>query len=430
MMSDQAPAAKTPLPPAVKFVLGTMVVNAMGFGIIVPVVPNLVMELGGGGIAHATAMGGWLSFVFAAFQFICSPIVGNLSDRFGRRPVLLCSLLGFALDFLALALAPTLVWLFIARAVSGMFGATNGPAQSVIADVTPPEARSRLFGFIGAAFGIGFVLGPALGGLLGEFGHRLPFYAASLLASANFLYGLFFLPETLKPENRRAFEWKRANPVGSLLTVRKLPGIVPISITYFLWQLATLVYPMIWSYYAIWRYGWSNGLVGASLALMGVAMAVTQMVIAPRIVPRLGERKTAILGGCATIFCMGLLGIVSSGWVAFLMMPLIAAQSLVHPNLTAMMSRRASKTNQGEVQGFASSVMAVGSILAPLLYNPLEALFSGQHPPFELPGAAFFASATIAALAILNLWRLAPAPITDPVLAAKDLARGPAAGTG
>jgi MFS transporter, DHA1 family, tetracycline resistance protein len=411
----------------VKFVLGTMVVNAMGFGIIVPVVPNLVMELGGGGIAHATAIGGWLSFIFAAFQFICSPIVGNLSDRFGRRPVLLCSLLGFALDFVALALAPNLAWLFIARAVSGMFGATNGPAQSVIADVTPPEGRSRLFGFIGAAFGIGFVLGPALGGVLGEFGHRLPFYAAALLASANFLYGLFFLPETLKPENRRPFDWKRANPIGSLLSVRKLTGILPISITYFLWQLATLVYPMIWSYYAIWRYHWSNGLVGASLAIMGVAMALTQMVLAPRIVARLGERRTAILGGCATVLCMTLLVIIDTGWIAFLMMPMIAMQSLVHPNLTAMMSRRATKSNQGEVQGFASSVMAVGSILAPLLYNPLQAMFAGAHPAFSLPGAVFVAAAMIAALAILILWRLAPAPIADPILSAKDRPSDPPA---
>jgi MFS transporter, DHA1 family, tetracycline resistance protein len=253
----------TPMPPAVKFVLATIFVNAIGFGIVVPVTPAMVMALGGADIAEATSIGGWLAFTYAATQFLFSPVMGNLSDRFGRRPVLLASLAGFGIDFLVLAIAPNLVWVFLIRFVAGIFGASNGPAQSVIADVVPPEDRARYFGLIGAAFGGGFVMGPALGGLLGGYGHSVPFLVAAGLIAISFVYGWFALPETLKVENRRFFEWRRANPVGALLQVRKLPGIGAIAFVYFLWQLATLVYPMTWSYFTIARYGWSTSLVGA-----------------------------------------------------------------------------------------------------------------------------------------------------------------------
>lgn len=409
-------AAQSAMPPAIKFVLATMFLNAVGFGIIVPVVPDLVMELSQSTIAEATAIGGWMSFTYAAFQFFFSPIIGNLSDRVGRRPVLLFALAGFAIDFIILAVAGNLLWLFIARALTGIAGATNGPSQSAIADIVPAGERSRYFGYIGAAFGAGFVLGPALGGLLGEVDHRLPFYAAAALAFTNFLYGWFSFPETLKPENRRSFDWKRANPVGALLSIRHLPGLLPISAVYFLWQIATLVYPMIWAYYAIGRYGWSNGLVGLSLAVMGVAMAIMQTMVSPRIIRRLGERRTAFWGGLATVGSMVLIALIDNGWIALALMPLVALQSLVHPNLTAMMSRRADATTQGEVQGFASSVMAVGSIIAPLLFNPLQALFSGDNAPFHLPGAAFFVAAAIAAVAMLILWAMPRAATPDPVL--------------
>jgi MFS transporter, DHA1 family, tetracycline resistance protein len=406
--------AKDPMPAAIKFVLATILINAMGFGIVIPVFPKLIMQLGDASIDRATAIGGHLGFTFALFQFVCSPIVGNLSDRFGRRPVLLGSLAGFAFDFLVLAFAPTLGWLFIARALTGMFGATNGPAQSVIADITPVEGRSRWFGYIGAAFGIGFVIGPAIGGFLAELGVRVPFYAAAALASANFIYGWFMLPETLKPENRRAFDWRRANPVGSLLQVRKLPGILPISTVYFLWQLSSLIYPMIWSYFAIGRFGWSGAMVGLSLAIMGIAMALMQIFVAAKIVARVGERRTATIGLTGAVACMTALAFISTGWLAFLLMPLIAVGSLTQPCLTAMMTRRADATNQGEVQGFASGVMAVGSIIAPLLYNPVQAWFTGPDAPFEFHGAAFAIAAGIAVLALTLLLRIAPAATPDP----------------
>lgn len=333
------------MPPAIKFVLATMFINSMGFGIVIPVFPQLIMELSNATIAQATAIGGQLSFTFAAFQFLFSPIIGNLSDRYGRRPVLLGSLFGFAFDFVVLAFAPSLLWLFIARAATGLFGATNGPSQSVIADITTPDDRARWFGYISAAFGVGFVIGPAIGGLLGQFGVRVPFYAASALAFANFAYGWFALPETLKAENRRPFDWRRANPIGSLLQVRKLSGILPISSVYFLWQLASLIYPMIWSFYAMSRYHWSGTMVGLSLALMGVAMALMQIFVSARIIRRFGERKTATIGLIGGILTMVALTFISDGWLAFAIMPLIAVQSLVHPCLTAMMTRRADATN-------------------------------------------------------------------------------------
>lgn len=410
--------SRTPLPPAIKFVLVTMLINSIGFGIVIPSFPQLIMALGDASLSEATAIGGLLSLVYALFQFIFGPVMGNLSDRFGRRPILLGSLFGFAVDFLILAFAPTMAWLFVARMMTGIFGATNGPSQSVIADLAGPDDRSRLFGYMSAAFGIGFVAGPALGGLLAEISFRMPFYAAAALASANLLYGLFALPETLATRNRRPFDWRRANPVGALLSLRKLPGLLPISVVYFLWQLASLIYPMTWAYFTIGRYGWSNGLVGLSLALMGGAMALTQIFLSSRIVARFGERTTATIGMAGGVLGMMAFAVATNGGLVFALMPLMAVQSLVHPCLTAMMSRRANATNQGEVQGFASSVMAVGSILAPLVFNPALAWFTGPKAPVQFYGIAFVIAAAIAMLALIILLSLGRAPIRDPARSA------------
>lgn len=409
--------SRTPLSPAIKFVLATMLVNSIGFGIIIPSFPQLVMSLGHASLSRATAIGGLLSLTYALFQFLFGPVMGNLSDRFGRRLVLLGSLFGFAVDFVVMAFAPTLAWLFAARMLTGVFGASNGPSQSVIADITAPDERSRLFGYISAAFGVGFVAGPAIGGLLAEISFRMPFYAAGALALANFLYGLFALPETLAAENRRPFDWKRANPVGALFALRKLPGLLPISAVYFMWQLASLIYPMTWAYFTIGRYGWSNTMIGLSLALMGATMAVTQIFLSARIIARIGERRTATIGMIGGAMGMAAFAITTNGWLAFAMMPLIAVQSLVHPCLTAMMSRRADATNQGEVQGFASSVMAVGSIIAPVIFNPALAWFTGPRAPFQFYGIAFVIAAVFALIGLAILVSLAPAGRADPALA-------------
>ena len=409
--------SRTPLSPAIKFVLATMLVNSIGFGIIIPSFPQLVMSLGHASLSRATAIGGLLSLTYALFQFLFGPVMGNLSDRFGRRLVLLGSLFGFAVDFIVMAFAPTLAWLFAARILTGVFGASNGPSQSVIADITAPDERSRLFGYISAAFGVGFVAGPAIGGLLAEISFRMPFYAAGALALANFLYGLFALPETLAAENRRPFDWKRANPVGALFALRKLPGLLPISAVYFMWQLASLIYPMTWAYFTIGRYGWSNTMIGLSLALMGATMAVTQIFLSARIIARIGERRTATIGMIGGAMGMAAFAATTNGWLAFAMMPLIAVQSLVHPCLTAMMSRRADATNQGEVQGFASSVMAVGSIIAPMVFNPALAWFTGPGAPFQFYGIAFVIAAVFALIGLAILVSLAPAGRADPALA-------------
>ncbi len=410
--------SRKPLPPAIKFVLATMLINSIGFGIIIPSFPQLIMSLGHASLSGATAIGGLLSLTYALFQFVFGPIMGNLSDRFGRRPVLLGSLLGFAVDFTIMALAPTLAWLFATRILTGIFGASNGPSQSVIADITDPEERSRLFGYVSAAFGVGFVAGPALGGLLAEISFRMPFYAASGLAAINFLYGLFVLPETLAVDNRRSFDWRRANPVGALFYLRKLPGLMPISAVYFMWQLASLIYPMTWAFFTIGRYGWSNAMVGLSLALMGATMAITQIFFASRIIARIGERKTATIGLAGGFAGMVAFAAITNGWVAFAIMPLMAVQSLVHPCLTAMMSRRADATNQGEVQGFASSVMAVGSIIAPVVFNPALAWFTGPDAPVHFYGIAFVIAAGFALIALIMLMSLAPAKTPDPARSA------------
>ena len=417
MNADPHPDAQreqAPIPASIKFVLATILINAIGFGIITPVLPELVMELGHADLSHATAIGGTLSLLYAGTQFLFGPLAGNLSDRFGRRPVLLGSLFGFSADFLILAFAPNLTWLYVGRFLSGIFGASNGPAQSAIADLTPPDARPRLFGLIGAAFGIGFVIGPVIGGLLGEFGHRVPFFAAAALAAANCVYGFLVFPETMARENRRPFDLRRANPVGALLNVRKLPGILPIAVVYFLWQVASLIYPMTWNFFAYGRYGWTSGMVGASLSAVGISMALVQTFVTGRAVRRFGERHTAMIGIGFGATAMLAYAVIPYGWLGFAAIPLLGLQSLAHPSLTAMMSRRATPDTQGEVQGFASSTMSLGAIVAPSLFNPLLAWFTGPDAPFVFWGAAFVVAALFALVALLVLVAVPPAAQADP----------------
>jgi MFS transporter, DHA1 family, tetracycline resistance protein len=391
--------ANKALRPEIRFLLFTLLVNAICFGIVVPVTPDLVMELGNVGTSEATAIGGWLALSYALFQFLFGPVIGNLSDRFGRRPVLLISLAGFVVEFAAMALAPTLAWLFFARILSGISGASNAPAQSAIADIAAPEDRARLFGLLSAAFGIGFVLGPAIGGILGEFGHRVPFYAAAVLTFGNFVYGLIACKETLKPENRRPFDWRRANPVGAFQQARKLPGIVPIAIVYFLWQLASLVYPLIWPYFVKARFDWSPGMIGLSLAQIGIGMALVNLFVNPRLLPKLGEVRTALVGLVCGTIGMFLYAAAPLSWMIFAIGMLMPLQSLVHPALTSMMSRHANATNQGEVQGFASSTMALGSVIAPVLFNPVQAWFTSDAAQVRFDGAALVVAGVIAIVA-------------------------------
>jgi DHA1 family tetracycline resistance protein-like MFS transporter len=396
-MSQPGPAR------AVRFVAVTIFIDAIGFGIVMPVIPALVMTLGHGTLAEATRIGGWLWLVYSAVQFLFGPLAGGLGDRFGRRPVLLGALAGFAVDYLLMGFAPTIGWLFLGRLLAGLFGASYGPAMAALADVSSEEDRARAFGWISAAFGIGFVVGPAIGGLLGTFGPRAPFYAAAALAAANFLYGLFFFPETLPPERRRPLDPRRLNPLGALRAIGHVGTVLPLLATYFFWQLASMVYPVTWAYYVIANFGWSSAMIGGSLALSGVVMALVQLVLVGRIVRLAGERWTAVLGLLSA--CIAFVGyaLTRSGTVAIALLMVTGLQSLVQPSLMAMMSRRVGVDQQGELQGLNGSIGALAAILAPLILAQPLAWFTGPHAPFYFPGAAFCVSAAAAVVAMLIL---------------------------
>jgi MFS transporter, DHA1 family, tetracycline resistance protein len=398
-------------PHSILFVLITIFIDAIGFGLIMPVLPQLLMRVGNIGLSQAIEVGAWMGVTMAVASFIAAPILGNLSDRFGRRPVLLISLAGLAIDYVLLAFANALPLVFIGRTVSGIFGGSYATAMAALADSTPPENRARTFGFVSAAFGVGFVLGPALGGLLGEYGDRAPFIAAAALAGLNFLYGMFVFPETLKVENRRAFSIARANPLGALKVIRALPGMGAAAFILVLWQVSSLVYPMTWSFYAIAKFNWSTSLIGISLAVVGITIAISQTFITGPVVKRLGERDAATLG---LVFAIGgylSYAFITQSWMAFAAMAFIALQGLVQPSLMAMLSRRATADTQGEVQGISSMALGLGSVIAPLVLTRPMAYFTSDAAPFYFPGAPFIVATGFAVLAMILLRRLPRASV-------------------
>ncbi|MFT6047779.1 MAG: DHA1 family tetracycline resistance protein-like MFS transporter, partial [Arenicella sp.] len=286
---------------ATRFVLLTVFVYSMGFGIIMPILPELIMQLEGVSLSRATLIGGFIASAYAVFQFLVGPLVGNLGDRFGRRPVFLLSLMGFSIDFFLMGFAPNIIWLFVGRAVAGGLGAIFGPANAAMADISTSENRAKGFGMVGAAFGIGFIIGPALGGVLGDFGTRIPFFVAAGLALATFIYGWFAFPETMLEEDRRAFSFKRANPIGAFLSLSKLPNVLGISVVFLMWVISANAYAISWAYFAPAQYGWDSKTVGLSLAVVGVSMALVQIFLIGRMVSRFGERSTAITAMIAGI---------------------------------------------------------------------------------------------------------------------------------
>lgn len=390
----------------IPFIIATIFMDAVGFGIIMPVLPQLVMEVGRIDLPHAIEVGAWIGLVMAVATFLASPLLGNLSDRFGRRRVLLLALAGLTADYILLTVVDTLPWLFVARALSGLFGGSYAAAQAAIADVTRPDERARNFGFVGAAFGVGFVAGPVIGGFLGEIGPRAPFVAAAALAAANMLYGLFIFPETLAPARRRAFDWRRANPLGALQAMRALPGMGGVALVLLLWQIASLVYPMTWSFYCIAQLGWTPGMIGASLAAVGVMIALGQTFVVGPAVARFGERDAATLGLLVAVAIFVGFAFVRTTWGAFLLLVPVALQSPVQPALMAMMSRRATDDTQGEVQGISAMVMGLGQLVAPLLLTGTMAWFTGDRAPVHFPGAAFLVAALFGLLAAAMLRRL------------------------
>ncbi|MEQ8312366.1 MAG: MFS transporter [Sphingopyxis sp.] len=390
----------------IPFIVATIFVDAVGFGIIMPVLPQLVMEVGRIDLAKAIEVGAWIGLVMAVATFLASPVLGNLSDHYGRRRILLLALGGLAVDYALLTVVETLPWLFVARALSGIFGGSYAAAQAAIADITAPEERARNFGFVGAAFGVGFVAGPAIGGFLGEMSPRAPFVAAAILAAANMLYGFFIFPETLPPERRRAFDWRRANPLGAWKTMRALPGMDGVAGVLVLWQIASLVYPMTWSFYCIAQLGWTPGMIGASLAAVGVMIALGQTFVVGPAVARFGERDAATLGILVAVAVYIAYAFTTSTIGAFLLLIPVALQAPVQPSLMAMMSRRATADTQGEVQGISAMAMGLGQLAAPMLLTGTMAYFTADTAPVHFPGAAFIVAAIFGFLAIAMLRRL------------------------
>jgi MFS transporter, DHA1 family, tetracycline resistance protein len=383
------------------FIFVTLVLDVVGIGIIIPILPKLVEQFKGGDVVAASHIYGALAALYALMQFLFAPLLGALSDRFGRRPVILVSLFGAGLDYFVLAFAPNLTWFFIARMLSGITGANITAASAYIADVSPPEKRAANFGLIGAAFGIGFIAGPALGGWLGDFSLRLPFIVAGIITLLNWLYGYFVLPESLAPENRRAFSWQRANPVGSLLALREHPVAFGLAGTHFLINVAHQSLPSTWVLYTSYRYGWKASQTGISLAVVGLMAGLVQGGLTRFVVQRFGEAKTAVLGLFITALAFVGYALATEGWMIFVILVVGSLGGVVGPAVHGMISRSVRADEQGSVQGSLSSLASVAGIIGPAVATALFGYFISARAPWYLPGAAFFFSAGLMFLALL-----------------------------
>ena len=386
---------------ATVFVFVTVLIDAMGIGIILPVMPDLIRELTDLTLGGAALWGGYLSFIYALMQFAAGPTLGNLSDRFGRRPVLLLSLFALAVDYLIMGFAPALWLLFVGRALAGIAGATYATANAFIADISPPHQRAQNFGLLGAGFGVGLVAGPLIGGLAGELGTRAPFFAAAALTFANLAYGALVLPESLAPESRRRFDWRRANPLGAARQIAAMPAVAWLFLAMFLFDLAHHVYPAIWSFYAKEAFAWSNAEVGLSLAFVGVCFAVTQGWLIRFILPRLGEAGTAFWGLVVSIAGLVCFGVITQGWMVYVLIFLTALGAVVTPAMTGLMSSRVPGNAQGELQGALASVLGVALIISPVMMTQTFGYFTGATAPIYLPGAPFLGAAALMALALV-----------------------------
>jgi MFS transporter, DHA1 family, tetracycline resistance protein len=380
---------------AIVFVAITLLLDTIGFGLIIPVLPALLVSVTGASVSRAAIYGGWLSFLYATMQFLCAPVLGNLSDRFGRRPVLLYAIGALGVDYIIMGAAPTLGWLLLGRSISGMAGASFTPAYAYVADVSPPERRAKNFGVVSAMFGLGFIIGPALGGFLAHFGPRAPFFAAATLCLLNFCYGVFVLPESLPPERRRPFEWRRANPLGTFRQMRKHPVVRGLLGALFLWMVANQVFPSTWSFYTKLRFGWSEAMIGASLALVGAVMVTSQLTFLRRLAPRLGERRSALLG--ITMAAVGYAGYATAarGWMMFAWLTTWFFGAIVFPLTNALMSHRIDPSAQGELQGAVAGLASLAAIAGPLLMTQLFGRFTSPAAPVHLPGAAFIAASLL-----------------------------------
>jgi DHA1 family tetracycline resistance protein-like MFS transporter len=392
---------------ALGFIFVTLLIDVMGWGLIIPVMADLIAQLKGIPVNEASTYGGILLSVFAVMQFACAPLVGNLSDRFGRRPILLLSLLGFGIDYIILALAPTYGWLFVGRVIAGITGASFTTASAYIADVSPDEtSRAKNFGMIGAAFGLGFVLGPALGGLLANWGIRAPFYAAAVLCLVNCLYGYFLLPESLSKENRRPFEWARANPFGSLQFLARHPEIAGLAVSFFLIYLGSQAVQGNWNFYTIYRFNWTEGMVGISLAVVGVLVGAVQGGLTRVVIPKIGNEKSIYIGLGLYAVGMLLFAFATESWMMFAFLVPYCLGGICGPSLQSVISGHVPANRQGELQGALTSLMSLTTIIGPLLMNGTFTYFTSARAPFHFPGIHFILGAAFMILSIVIIHRV------------------------
>lgn len=391
---------------AVVFILITVMLDMLSFGIIIPVLPKIVEEFLGGDTAHAAEIYGLMGTAWALMQFVCSPIQGALSDRFGRRPVVLLSNIGLGLDFILMALAPNVAWLFVGRMISGMAASSFSTAGAYIADVTPPEKRAAGFGMMGAAFGLGFVLGPAVGGLLGAIDPRWPFWGAAGTSLVNACYGFFVLPESLPLEKRARFSWKRANPVGSLVLLRSHHELFGLATVGFLMNLAHVVLPSTAVLYLGYRYGWGPSAVGFTLAAVGCCAMIVQGVLVKPITARFGERRTLLTGLLCGAMGFAIYGLAPNPIIYCIGIPVMAFWGLAGPSTQGLMTRRVSPSEQGQLQGAIASLTGIAGLIGPSLFTQTFAAFIGPQADRHLPGAPFLLASLLLLLGMAVAWRV------------------------
>ena len=387
--------------PALIFIFFTLLIDVTGLGIIIPVTPSLIQELIGGDISEASLYGNLMYFAYSLMQFICAPIMGGLSDKYGRRPVLLAALFGFGVDYIFLALAPTVAWLFLGRVLAGIMGSSFTTASAYIADVSTPENRAQNFGIVGAAFGLGFIIGPMLGGLLGTYGTRVPFMVSAGLSLLNWLYGFFVLPESLKPENRRKFEWSRANPISSLKNLKRYPVILGLVASLVMVYIASHAVQSNWVYYTEEKFKWNTKTVGYSLAVVGFVFAIVQGGLIRIIIPKLGQQKSVYVGLGFNAAGFVLFALATQGWMMFAFTVVYCMGGIAGPALQGIISTQVPANEQGELQGALTSLMSLTSIIGPLLMGGTFYLFTYKDAPTYLPSAPMLLGAVLTITATL-----------------------------
>ena len=383
-------------PPALGFIFITILIDVIGLGIIIPVVPKLIQQLTGEGLSRASIYSGWLTFAYASAQFCFAPVVGGLSDKLGRRPVLLAALLGLGLDYVFLSFAPTLAWLFVGRVIAGITGASFTTATAYIADISTPEKRAQNFGLVGAAFGIGCIIGPAIGGLLAGFGARVPFMVAAGLSLCNFLYGFFVLPESLAPNQRRPFQWRRANPVASLLRLGQYPTTLGLVAALVLLYLAGSATQSVWTFYTMLKFGWTERLVGISLGVVGLCTGLVQGGLVRVAIPKLGAARAIVIGLLCYTVGFVLFAFASQGWLMLAFIAPYCLGGIAGPALQSTISSQVPATEQGELQGALTSLISVTGVVGPLLMSYLFGEFTRRGGPAYFPGAPFLLGAVLA----------------------------------